>query len=62
MVIDGVNPEDLPQTLGYNGDGTLAYVQVVIPAISGSYAGGTYRQTFSYTAGVLTGISNWVKQ
>lgn len=62
MVIDGHNPDDLPQTLGYNTDGTLAYVQVTIPAISGSYAGGTYRQSFTYAAGVLTGISNWVRQ
>lgn len=62
MVLDGHDPETLPQTLSYNADGTLAYIQVTIPAISGSYAGGTYRQTFSYTAGVLTGISNWVKQ
>lgn len=45
----------LAQTLVYNGDGTLNYIQVVSGA-------NTYRQTFSYTTGVVTGISAFVKQ
>lgn len=62
MQIQGVDIDQLPQTLSYNGDGTLAYVQVVVPAIPGSYPGGTYRQSYSYTSGNLTGISEWVLQ
>lgn len=45
----------LAQSLVYNSDNTLNYVQVV-------FAGVTYRQTFTYTSGNLTGISAWVKQ
>lgn len=45
----------LVQTFNYNGDGTLNYIQVT----SGI---NTYRQTFTYTTGALTGLSNWVKQ
>lgn len=46
---------DLPQTYAYNTDGTLNYIQVVAPS-------GTYRQTFTYVAGKVTGISIWTKQ
>lgn len=49
------NPDDLNQVLSYNPDGTLNYIQVV-------YQGKTYRQTYTYTSGNLTGISRWVKQ
>lgn len=54
---DGIalNLDALAQSLVYNGDGTLQYIQVV----SG---GNTYRQTFTYTSGSLTAISAWVKQ
>jgi hypothetical protein len=45
----------LAQTLNYNGDGTLNYIQV-------TYLGNTYRQSFTYGGGALTGISAWVKQ
>lgn len=45
----------LAQTLSYNADNTLNYVQVV----SG---GNTYQQTMTWTSGKLTGVSNWVKQ
>lgn len=62
MTLDGQNPDDLPQTFVYNPDGTLNYIQVVTPSIQGVYTGGTYRQTFTYTSGSLTNISNWVKQ
>lgn len=56
-------PSSLPQTLNWNGDGTINYIQVVLPPTPGTgFAGGTYRQTFSYTAGQLTGISVWTKQ
>lgn len=44
-----------PQTLNYNGDGSLNYVETVVQ-------GETFRQTFTYTSGVVTGISAWVKQ
>lgn len=49
------NLDSLAQSLVYNVDGTLDYIQVV----SG---GNTYRQTFTYTSGVVTGISAWTKQ
>lgn len=54
---DGVNfeLEDLDQTLTYNGDGTLNYIQV-------QYRGNTYRQTFTWVNGKNTAISRWVKQ
>lgn len=47
--------ERMAQTLAYNADGSINYIQ----ASDGST---TWRQTFSYTAGQLTGISAWVKQ
>lgn len=49
------DPDSLAQTLAYNADGTLNYIQVVS-------AGNTYRQTFTYASGVITGISAWEKQ
>ena len=62
MIIDGQNTDDLPQSFGYNPDGTLAYVEVTTPAIQGVYAGGTYRKTFTYSSGRVTNSSAWVKQ
>lgn len=50
-----LNIDSLAQTLAWNADGTINYVQVV----SG---GNTYRQTYTYTSGQVTGISAWVKQ
>mgnify|MGYP000619083552 CR=1 FL=1 len=50
-----IDPDSLPKTLAYNGDGTLNYVQVV----SGNF---TYRQTLSYSSGSVSGISQWTKQ
>lgn len=47
----------LAQTLNYNGDGTLNYIQVTHPTNTFSY-----RQTFGYTSGALTSITGWVKQ
>ena len=62
MIIDGQNIDELPQAFSYNEDGTLAYVEVTTPTISGSYAGGTYRRSFTYTSGQVTAISAWTKQ
>ena len=45
--------DSLPQTLAYSG-GQISTITV-------AFAGHIYVQTFSYTAGVLTGVSNWVK-
>ena len=47
--------DSLSQTLAYNVDGTLNYVD----ATDGH---NVWRQTYTYTAGQLTGISQWVKQ
>ncbi len=47
--------DSLAQTLTYNVDGTLNYIQVT----SGGF---NYRQTYGYTSGRITSISNWVKQ
>lgn len=59
-------PDDLAQTLSYNGDGTLNYIEVTAPATvtpqGVTVLGGTYRQTYSYTSSRVTGISKWVKQ
>lgn len=54
---DGVafDPDNYAQTYSYNADGTLNYIAVTV-------SGKTYRQTMTYTSGVLTGVSNWVKQ
>lgn len=60
--LQGYNIDELPQTMTYNGDGTLNYVEVTIPASLSSAPGGTYRRTFSYTAGKVTAVSAWVKQ
>lgn len=49
-----VNIDSMAQTLTYNGDGTVA----TIAATNGT---NTWTQTFTYTAGVVTGISQWVK-
>lgn len=52
---DFIPIDDMPQTLAYNADGTLN----TITATDGTR---TWRQTMTYTAGKLTGISGWVKQ
>ena len=46
--------DSLAQTLTYTGT-TLQYIEVVMN-------GNTYRQTYTYTSGNLTGISRWTKQ
>lgn len=65
MADDGavVCPEARTQTITRNGDGTVAYVEFTEPPYAPSgYAGGVYRQTYSYSAGKLTGVSKWTKQ
>ena len=47
--------ESLAQEYSYNGDSSLAYIQV-------SHNGSNYRQSYTYTDGKLTNISRWVKQ
>lgn len=48
-------PEDLPETYSYNSDGSINYVSIT----DGST---TWRQTYSWSNGALTGVSGWVKQ
>ena len=43
----------------YTGS-VLNYAQTAITLESGATA--TYRQTYTYTAGNLTGVSGWVRQ
>lgn len=50
-----IYPDSLAQSLAYNSDGTLNYIEVVASS-------GTYRQTLTYTSGNLSGVSTWVKQ
>lgn len=52
---DFIPIDDMPQTLAYNVDDTLNYVE----ATNGTK---TWRQTYTYTDGKLTGISGWVEQ
>lgn len=47
--------DELPQTLTYNADGTVNYVEVTANSR-------VYRQTYTYTSGKVTAISGWVKQ
>lgn len=42
----------------YNGDGTVA---TVVKTYNNGTSTSTWTKTYSYTAGVLTGISNWVR-
>lgn len=44
-----------PQSLFYNADGTLNYVEVTVKGV-------VYRQTFGYSAGRVSTISQWVAQ
>lgn len=49
-----IDPDSLAQTL-HRTDGVVDYVEVTSDGI-------TYRQTLTYTDGVVTGVSKWVKQ
>lgn len=48
-------PDDAPQTLAYNVDDTLNYIEVT----DGT---NTWRQTYTYTDGNLAAISGWILQ
>ena len=47
--------DNVAQTLVYNTDNTIQYIQF-------GYKANIYRQTFGYTGGNVTSISMWVKQ
>jgi hypothetical protein len=53
--LDFIPIDDMPQTIAYNADDSISYIE----AVSGT---GTWRQSYTYTSGKLTGISAWVKQ
>ncbi len=57
MASDGTyfNPSDYVQTFNYNVDNTLNYIQVTVGAFN-------YRQSYTYSSGLVATISNWVKQ
>lgn len=56
-------PEALDQVFVRNGDGTINYIEVVVPPWTGTmFGGGTYRQTFTWASGKLASISKWTKQ
>lgn len=42
-------------SLSYDGGGRLQYLNL-------AFGGSTWRKTFSYTSGRLTGVSTWAKQ
>jgi hypothetical protein len=49
-----VSMGDFPTTYAYNGDGTLHTIAIVIDD-------NTFTKTYTYTVGVLTHESAWVK-
>lgn len=49
-------PDDLPAVYTYNADGTLNYVTVTDRDTT------QWRQTYTWSAGVLQSVSAWVKQ
>lgn len=58
MAIDNTGRDfhdDLPKTLSYNPDGTLATITV-------TRGSNTWVQTYTYTDGKLTAVSGWVLQ
>jgi hypothetical protein len=50
-----IDLDSAPATYTYNVDNTLATATVV-------WAGNTYTQSYTYTSGLLTSSSGWVKQ
>lgn len=48
-------PEGLPMTIVRNADSTVSY-------ITRTDGTSTWKKSFTYTAGLLNGISAWVKQ
>ncbi|HET8706565.1 MAG TPA: hypothetical protein VFM46_09715 [Pseudomonadales bacterium] len=51
------NPDACSLAATYNADGTVATVTLTDPITSLSF-----RQTFTWTTGSLTGVTGWVKQ
>lgn len=49
---------DVVTVLTYNGDGT---VNTMVKTYNNGVTTVTYTKTFSYTLGLVTGISKWVK-
>lgn len=49
------DPDSLPHTYTYNGDGTLATDSV-------TFGAAVFVKTYTYTSGKVTGESAWVKQ
>ena len=47
--------DSAPTTITYNADNTIATSTIV-------WAGKTYTQTYTYTSGLLTSVSGWIKQ
>lgn len=56
LATDGIwlEVDSMAETMSYNADGTVAYVEVV--------ASETYRQTWTWSNGLLMSVSRWVKQ
>jgi len=50
-------PDCCSEVLTYNGDNTLATDTYTDPI-----TGNIFRKTYTYTAGLLTSVSGWVKQ
>lgn len=46
--------DDAPKAYTYNADGSVA-------TVTAAWAGNTYRKTYTYSAGVVTNDSGWVK-
>lgn len=56
-------PDALDQSFIWNGDGTLSYIEVNVPPMAGTtYAGGIYRQSFTWSGGKLQSVSKWTKR
>lgn len=51
------NPDVCSGTVSNNADGTPAYLQLTDPV-----SGLVFRQTYTYTTGLLTSYTGWVKQ
>lgn len=49
------DPDSLALTIGRNGDGTVAYLEV-------RWSNKQYRQNFTYVDGDLTAIGGWCRQ
>ena len=50
-----VQPDAWARTYNYNGDSTLNYEEITNTV-------GTWRRTYTYSSGLVTAITGWVKQ